>query len=134
MSTMSEYAPAFPTSGYVAVPKNKRIEYEIFAVDVLYSDTLYTIVSLSSTILTKLQYYDDWIITEIDERLLPRPLSRDSIKVVGASILVVDDEPQICLGFKKTLESNGFRVDTFSDPRQALSNFKTGPPIVSYYG
>jgi len=36
-----EFAPAFPTSGYVAVPKNKRIEYEIFAVDAFYSDTLY---------------------------------------------------------------------------------------------
>jgi hypothetical protein len=28
-----EFAPAVPISGYVAVPKNKIIEYEIFAVD-----------------------------------------------------------------------------------------------------
>jgi hypothetical protein len=61
-----EFAPAVPTFGYVAVPKNKRIEYKIFAVDVLYSNTIYTTVSLSTVILTKLQYYDDWIIMEID--------------------------------------------------------------------
>ncbi|MDQ6866780.1 MAG: ATP-binding protein [Thermoproteota archaeon] len=42
------------------------------------------------------------------------------------NILVVDDEPQVCLGFKEALESNGFRVDSFFDPRQALSNFKAG--------
>jgi DNA-binding Lrp family transcriptional regulator len=33
-------------------------------------------------ILTKWQYYDNWIMKEVDERLLPRPLSRRSIKVV----------------------------------------------------
>jgi hypothetical protein len=36
-------------------------------------------------ILVKWQYYDDWIIREIDERLLSqRPLSSKSIKVAGA--------------------------------------------------
>ena len=88
---MGEHAPAVPTAGYVAVPKNKRIEYEIFAVDVFYSGTLYTTVSLSSAILTKLQYYDDWIIREIDERLLPRPLSRKSIKVAGAFMAKISE-------------------------------------------
>ena len=33
-------------------------------------------------ILTKWQYYDNWIMKEVDEKLLPRPLSRRSIKVV----------------------------------------------------
>src|SRR5215204_4055336 len=33
-------------------------------------------------ILTKWQYHDNWIMKEVDERLLPRPLSRRSIKVV----------------------------------------------------
>ena len=81
--------------------KNKRIEYEIFAVDALYSDILYDFrlkkihsepgsVSLSSAILTKLQYYDDWIIREIDERLLPRPLSRKSMKVTGAFMVNIN--------------------------------------------
>jgi hypothetical protein len=35
-------------------------------------------------IVTKLQYYDDWIKREIDKRLLPLPFSRKSIKVAGA--------------------------------------------------
>src|SRR5215207_2165961 len=35
-------------------------------------------------ILTKWQYYDDWIIREIDERLLPRPLLHKSTKIVDA--------------------------------------------------
>jgi hypothetical protein len=35
-------------------------------------------------ILTKLQYYNDWIIREIDERLVQRLLSHKSIKAAGA--------------------------------------------------
>jgi DNA-binding Lrp family transcriptional regulator len=34
-------------------------------------------------IVTKLQYYDDWAIREIDKRLFPPPLARKSIKVAG---------------------------------------------------
>jgi two-component system, OmpR family, response regulator ChvI len=41
-------------------------------------------------------------------------------------ILVVDDEPDITLSLKLGLEVNGFEVDTYNDPIQALSNFKTG--------
>ena len=36
--------------------------------------------SADGYILTKWQYYDDWIIREIDERLLLPPLSRKSEK------------------------------------------------------
>jgi two-component system, OmpR family, response regulator ChvI len=42
------------------------------------------------------------------------------------SILIVDDEHDIALAFKISLENNGFVVDTFNDPEQALSNFKAG--------
>jgi CheY-like chemotaxis protein len=41
-------------------------------------------------------------------------------------ILLVDDEPDIALAFKIGLEDNGFRVDAFDSPLQALSNFKAG--------
>jgi two-component system catabolic regulation response regulator CreB/two-component system response regulator ChvI len=41
-------------------------------------------------------------------------------------ILIVDDEHDIALAFKISLENNGFVVDTFNDPEQALSNFKAG--------
>jgi two-component system, OmpR family, response regulator ChvI len=41
-------------------------------------------------------------------------------------ILVVDDEPDVNLTIKLALENEGFEVDTYNDPIQALSNFKTG--------
>src|SRR5919199_2109199 len=41
-------------------------------------------------------------------------------------ILLVDDEHDIALAFKISLENNGFIVDTFNDPNEALSNFKAG--------
>jgi DNA-binding response OmpR family regulator len=40
-------------------------------------------------------------------------------------ILVVDDEPDITLSLKLGLEDNGFEVDTYNDPLQVLSNFKS---------
>jgi two-component system, OmpR family, response regulator ChvI len=39
-------------------------------------------------------------------------------------ILIVDDDTGITLAFKKGLEGDGFEVDTFNDPLEALSNFK----------
>jgi DNA-binding response OmpR family regulator len=39
-------------------------------------------------------------------------------------ILIVDDDAGITLAFKKGLEADGFKVDTFNDPLEALSNFK----------
>jgi two-component system, OmpR family, response regulator ChvI len=38
--------------------------------------------------------------------------------------LVVDDEKDISYVIKKALESSGFDVDAFSDPKEALSRFK----------
>jgi two-component SAPR family response regulator len=39
-------------------------------------------------------------------------------------ILIVDDEPDICLTLANVLESNGFVVDTFDDPLLALQDFR----------
>ena len=39
-------------------------------------------------------------------------------------ILIVDDDTDITLAFKKGLEGDNFEVDTFNDPLEALSNFK----------
>ena len=39
-------------------------------------------------------------------------------------ILVVDDEPDICLTVANVLEGNGFVVDTFDDPLLALQDFR----------
>ena len=39
-------------------------------------------------------------------------------------IAIVDDEPDITAVLKKGLEQNGFAVEAFNDPRQALSSYK----------
>ena len=41
-------------------------------------------------------------------------------------ILIVDDEDDINLLFKMVLEDNGYKVDTFNDPLEALQNFTAG--------
>ena len=39
-------------------------------------------------------------------------------------ILIVDDEPDITLSFRMILENNGFKIDTYNDPLDALNSFK----------
>ncbi|HEX5978665.1 MAG TPA: response regulator, partial [Nitrososphaeraceae archaeon] len=39
-------------------------------------------------------------------------------------ILVVDDEPDLTMNCSLALEYHGFKVDMFTDPRKALSNYK----------
>ena len=41
-------------------------------------------------------------------------------------ILLVDYEPDITFTFTDVLEDEGFEVDSFNDPHQALSNFSAG--------
>jgi DNA-binding response OmpR family regulator len=41
-------------------------------------------------------------------------------------ILVVDDEADLTLLCRLALEYHGFKVDTFTDPGKALSNYKPG--------
>jgi DNA-binding response OmpR family regulator len=40
-------------------------------------------------------------------------------------IMVVDDESDLTLIYRMSLEYHGFEVEAFNDPRNALSNFKT---------
>lgn len=47
-----------------------------------------------------------------------------SATTIKKRILVVDDEPDICLALTKVLEDNGFVVDSFTDPLLALKNFR----------
>ena len=46
----------------------------------------------------------------------------------NTKILIVDDEDDITLSFKRILEIHGFEVDAFNDSKLALSKFK-----VNYY-
>jgi DNA-binding NtrC family response regulator len=54
-----------------------------------------------------------------------RQISTDKDRSPVYRILVVDDDPDITLAFKKGLEENGsFLVSTFNDPQQTLAQFK----------
>jgi DNA-binding response OmpR family regulator len=44
----------------------------------------------------------------------------------GIRILAVDDEPDLTMLCRMSLEHYGFEVDTFNDPQEALSKFKPG--------
>jgi DNA-binding response OmpR family regulator len=46
-------------------------------------------------------------------------------KIKGKRIMVVDDESDLTSFYRVSLEY-GFEVETFNDPRKALSNFKPG--------
>ena len=41
-------------------------------------------------------------------------------------ILIVDDDPDICVTLKEIFKQNGFIADSFTDPILALDNFKAG--------
>ena len=45
-------------------------------------------------------------------------------RINGKRIMVVDDEFDLTLFYKMSLEFHGFKVDTFNDPKNALSSFK----------
>jgi DNA-binding response OmpR family regulator len=44
----------------------------------------------------------------------------DKVKI----LFIVDDEPDVKLTLKITLEENGFKVDAFDDPIMALDSFR----------
>jgi DNA-binding response OmpR family regulator len=41
-------------------------------------------------------------------------------------ILIVDDDPDICVTLREILMDNGFAVDSFTDPHLALNSFEAG--------
>ena len=43
------------------------------------------------------------------------------------SIMIVDDEPDICTVLKGYLDGNGFNISTFTHPTLALEHFKLEP-------
>ena len=54
------------------------------------------------------------------------PSSTLSPKARFKRILLVDDEPDVTITFKMGLEEKGYKVDAFTDPYEALTNFKSG--------
>ena len=49
--------------------------------------------------------------------------SLDSPNSARNKILVVDDEPDVTFTIKVILTSNGYQVDAFEDPEEALAQF-----------
>jgi PAS domain S-box-containing protein len=45
----------------------------------------------------------------------------------GERLLVVDDEPPLCVAYASVLERSGYRVTTHTDPRNALEDFARDP-------
>jgi DNA-binding response OmpR family regulator len=45
-------------------------------------------------------------------------------RIRGKRIMVVDDEHDLTLFYQMCLEYYGFEVETYNDPKEALSNFK----------
>jgi two-component system catabolic regulation response regulator CreB/two-component system response regulator ChvI len=45
-------------------------------------------------------------------------------RLSSKKVLVVDDEPDIAESAKMGPEASGLKIDTFSDPQEALDNFK----------
>ena len=44
--------------------------------------------------------------------------------MINKRVLIVDDEPDLNLTLTITLEENGFKIDSFTDPLSALENFR----------
>jgi DNA-binding response OmpR family regulator len=53
-------------------------------------------------------------------------MSQSQPQLAKKKILVVDDEADLTILCSLALEYYGFKVDTFTDPRKALSNYKPG--------
>jgi DNA-binding response OmpR family regulator len=47
-----------------------------------------------------------------------------NLKIKGKRIMVVDDESDLTFFYRMFLEYHGVEVDTFNDPREALSKYK----------
>jgi len=52
-------------------------------------------------------------------------ISEETSRNYSNRIMLVDDDPDILFTIKKILSFNGFQVETFSNPLEALSSFKS---------
>jgi CheY-like chemotaxis protein len=86
---------------------------------------LYSVVS---------NYKNENITIQQDERLedsqLPQEIHQKQHKNLQ-NILLVDDEPDIILTYKSILVAEGYNVNAFTDPREALRHFAQLDPL--YY-
>ena len=74
------------------------------------------------TVITK----DDNVIPTKEALLSSVSAEKSSAISKQNRILIVDDEVDIVTVYKSGLQRNGFEVESYSDPDQALLNFKPG--------
>ena len=69
--------------------------------------------------------YDERITTIHTRKVYDDTMKRESIQQIQKNkrILLVDDERDLNVAIRIVLEENGFKVDSFTDPSQALENF-----------
>lgn len=58
--------------------------------------------------------------------------SLDAPKSARSKILVVDDEPDVTFTIKVILTSNGYQVDAFEDPEEALAQFSREAYLLAF--
>jgi CheY-like chemotaxis protein len=66
-------------------------------------------------------------------QLLLRGSQQKQQQKYSANIMVVDDEPDILFTYKYILSDEGYNVETFTDPQEALMHFVQLPDPSSYY-
>ncbi len=72
------------------------------------------------------KYYDE-IITKVNIQTRKQQhehLLRDQTAVSGKRVLLVDDEPDICMVYQIVLEDAGFECISYIDPVKALKEFR----------
>jgi CheY-like chemotaxis protein len=72
------------------------------------------------------KYYDE-IITKVNIQARKQQhehLLRDQTAVSRKRVLLVDDEPDICMVYQIVLEDAGFECKSYTDPVKALQEFK----------
>src|ERR687887_55043 len=102
---------------------------------------LYSVISRytnynTATTITAIQHADTENILKLQREKLEKEreqqLSQQQEKTKAKNnILLIDDEPDVAFTYKSILNEEGYNIDAFTDPRQALVHFSQSDPL--YY-
>jgi CheY-like chemotaxis protein len=105
------------------------------------SYSLYSVISRytnynTATTITAIQHADTENILKLQRKKLEKEreqqLSQQQEKNKAKNnILLIDDEPDVAFTYKSILNEEGYNIDAFTDPRQALVHFSQSDPL--YY-
>ena len=117
----------FKKIGEYSIMANFKYQYPIYSVSVD-EGTEADISCLEKQIL-KIQRLPSKIEDQADLRLIEtREVKACTTSAAATTIMLVDDEEDILLTYKTYLASAGYNVDTFTDPREALTHFERIDP------